>query len=64
MRDAPNEIAKFYGLPPLTTGSYLTAMSTMVDKLETKNRKLIFLIGKLIFWLKISSLDGDHLQLS
>ena len=25
-------------------GSYLTAMDTMVDKLETKKRKLIFLI--------------------
>ena len=35
---------KSYGLPPLTTGSYLTAMNAMVDKFETKRRKLIFLI--------------------
>ena len=35
---------KRYGMQPITTGSYLTAMNAMVDKFETKRRKVIFLI--------------------
>lgn len=33
-----------YGLPELTPSLYLRAMSSLVDKLETKKRKLIFLV--------------------
>lgn len=35
---------KSYGLQPIKTGSYLTAMNAMVDKFETKRRQLVFLI--------------------
>ena len=37
-------MVKKYGMQPITTGSYLTAMNAMVDKFETKRRKVIFLI--------------------
>ena len=35
---------KSYKLPPITTSSYITAMDALVEKLEKKRRKVIFLI--------------------
>lgn len=44
LRDSIGDIMKNYDLPMITTSSYLQAMGSLVDKLENKNTKLIFLI--------------------
>lgn len=44
LRDAYRDMIKYYGLPELTTSTYLTAMGSLVDKIQTKSTKLIFLI--------------------
>ena len=33
-----------YGMPNITCAMFLSAMNTLVEKLETKNKKLIFLL--------------------
>ena len=44
LRDAYRDMVKHYKMPVITTSSYLTAMNALVDRLETKATKLIFLI--------------------
>ena len=44
LRDATRDIVIPFGLPDLTSSQYISAMSMIVDKLETKRRKVIFLV--------------------
>ena len=44
LRDATRDIVIPFGLPDLTSSQYISAMSMLVDKLETKRRKVIFLV--------------------
>ena len=44
LRDAKRDIVVPFGLPDLTTSQYISAMSMVVDKLETKRQKVVFLI--------------------
>ena len=43
-RDATRDIVIPFGLPKLTTSSYISAMSTLVDKIQTKTKKVVFLV--------------------
>ena len=44
LRDATRDIVVPFGLPDLTISKYISAMSMVVDKIETKRRKVIFLV--------------------
>ena len=44
LRDAKRDIVVPFGLPDLTISKYLSAMSMVIDKIETKRRKVIFLV--------------------
>ena len=35
---------QYYGMPNITCAMFLSAMNTLVERLETKNQKLIFLL--------------------
>ena len=44
LRDAKRDIVIPFGLPDLTVSQYISAMSMVVDKLEAKRRKVIFIV--------------------
>ena len=43
-RDLVRDIVIPFGLPQITTNMYVSAMSMVVDKIQTKQRKVVFLV--------------------
>ena len=38
------DMVDYYGMPDITIAMFLSSMNTIVDKLETKKRKVIFIV--------------------
>ena len=43
-RDMKRDMVDYYGMPDITIAMFLSSMNTIVDKLETKKRKVIFIV--------------------